>query len=87
MQVGQPNTLFGYPYSINQSMASTVATTNVTALFGDFNSGYVIRNVRGIQTVRLEERYAEYLQVGFFAFDRQDAIVDDASAYKALTQA
>lgn len=87
VQVGQPNTLFGYPYSINQSMASTVATTNVTALFGDFNSGYVIRNVRGIQTVRLEERYAEYLQVGFFAFDRQDAIVDDASAYKALTQA
>jgi predicted phage gp36 major capsid-like protein len=38
--------------------------------------------VLGIQAMRLEERYADYLQVGFLAFMRSDANVQDASAYK-----
>lgn len=87
VQVGQPNTIHGYPYVINQSMQGSVASGTTTALFGDFNAGYVIRRVRGVQTVRLDERYAEYLQVGFFAFDREDGTKDDTAAYKALVQA
>jgi hypothetical protein len=31
--VGEPDRLFGYPVVINNSMASTVATTNKTVLF------------------------------------------------------
>lgn len=87
VQVGEPNTLFGYPYVINQDMASTVATTNTTVLFGDFVDGYVVRQVKGMNVVRLDERYAEYLQVGWFAYDRMDGTKDDTSAYKALVQA
>lgn len=86
VQVGAPSTLFGYPYIVNQHMASTVAASNTTALFGNFNEGYVIRNVAGATAVRLAERYAEYLQVGFFVYDRQDATTDDTNAYKALVQ-
>lgn len=86
VQVGVPSTIFGYGYTVNQNMASAVTALSTTALFGDFNSGYVIRRVRDLQLVRLEERYAEYLQVGFFAFDREDAVCDDNSAYKALVQ-
>jgi HK97 family phage major capsid protein len=87
IQVGVPDSIFGYPIVINQDMASTVATTNTTMLFGDFRSGYVVRNVKGMSIVRLDERYADYLQVGFFGYDRQDSVTDDTSAYKALVQA
>lgn len=86
VQVGVPSTLLGYPLFINQDMASTVATTNTTLLFGDFQSGYVVRSVRNMSLVRLDERYADALQVGFFAFDRMDGTKDDLAAYKALVQ-
>ncbi len=87
VQVGEPNTIHGHPYTINQDMAATVATGNTTVLFGDFNTGYVVRNVRGLSTVRLDERYADFLQVGWFAYNRMDAVADDTNAYKALVQA
>lgn len=86
LQPGQPDTLLGYGYTINQHMPAAT-TGNVSVLFGDFASGYVIRNVRDAQLVRLDERYADYLQVGFFMFDRADGTKDDTAAYKALVQA
>lgn len=86
VQVGVPSQLLGYPVITNQDMASSVATTNTTMLFGDFYSGYVVRQVRNMQLVRLDERYADSLQVGFFAFDRMDGTKDDTAAYKALVQ-
>lgn len=86
VQVGEPNTLFGYGYTINQDMAGTDLSAT-SMLFGDFREGYVVRNVRGLQVVRLDERYADYLQVGWFAFLRCDATKDNTGAYKALVQA
>lgn len=86
-QVGVPDSLMGYRVVINNDMASTVATTNKTVAFGNFRAGFVVRNVAGGQLMRLEERYADYLQVGFFGFARMDALVQDASAVKLLVQA
>ena len=83
---GQPDSILGYGYTVNQNMPAAT-TGNVSVLFGDFHSGYVIRDVRDMQLVRLDERYADYLQVGFFAFDRADGTKDDTAAYKALVQA
>lgn len=83
---GAPDTFLGYPYVVNNDMASTVAANNLTMAFGDFNSGYVVRKVKGISILRLDERYADYLQVGFLGFDRVDGMTDDANAYKVLTQ-
>lgn len=83
---GQPDTWNGYPYTINNDMASTVATTNKTAAFGDFFAGYVVRTVGGGTMSRLTERYAEYLQTAFFGYERFDGLVQDSSAYKLLVQ-
>lgn len=81
-----PNLLAGSPYVINQDMA-VPATGVKSVLYGDFEAGYVIRLVRAFELIRLDERYAEFGQVGFIGFDRADGLVQDNSAFKALTQA
>jgi HK97 family phage major capsid protein len=83
---GGAGRLLGYPIVINPDMPHT-ATGLKPIAFGDFNAGYVIRDVRGIQITRLDERYAEYLQVAFFAYARADGGVDDAAAYRLITMA
>jgi len=65
-----PDTIFGSPYVINQDMA-TMTISAKSILFGDF-SKYIIRDVRDITLLRLDERYAEFLQVAFVAFMRTD---------------
>ena len=86
VQAGQPDTLLGYPVAINNDMDSTVAATKKTVLFGDHQAHFVVRRVIGGQVMRLAERYAEYLQVGFIAYERADSLVQDASAAKLLVQ-
>lgn len=53
-------------------------------VFGDIKAAYVARIVAGAQTLRLAERYAEYLQVGFLGYQRLDGIVQDTSAAAVL---
>lgn len=86
IQAGVPDSLLGYPVEINQDMADPAAGVK-SVLFGDFFAGYVVRRVRGVQMLRLAERYADYFQVGFVSFARYDGTAQDTSAYKALTQA
>lgn len=83
---GMPSTINGIEYTIDQSMPA-VGTGLKSIAFGDFQRGLIIRQVLDIQFARLAERYAEMLQVGFFAFMRLDAKVDDAKAYKILVHA
>jgi HK97 family phage major capsid protein len=77
MAQGAPSTLLGYKYSINQDMASfvdasTTANDNDKALlFGDFKK-YIIRQVRNMRIVRLNERYGELDQTAFVVFFRVD---------------
>lgn len=86
LQTGVPDTLLGHPVIVNNDMASTVATTVKSVAFGDFVQAYVWRTVAGGQLVRLDERYADRLQVGFFGFGRADGVVQNASAAKVLVQ-
>lgn len=81
-----PNLLAGSPYVVNQDMAAP-ATGVRSVLYGDFEAGYVVRLVKAFELIRLNERYADFGQVGFIGFDRVDGLVQDASAYKALAQA
>lgn len=85
---GRPDSLLGYPINICQEMASSVATTNVTVLFG-LLSKYKIRKVRGVRLYRLVERYRDLDQDGFVAFIREDGKLLDAGTapVKKLTQA
>lgn len=86
VQAGQPDTLLGYAYTVNNDQDSTVAATKKTIAFGDFQAGFVVRRVTGGQMMRLTERYADYLQIGFIGYERVDSLVQDTSAVKLLVQ-
>lgn len=74
---GAPDTLNTYPYTVNQDMASSIATTAITMLFGDF-SQYKIRQVGAIRMYRLVERHRENDQDAFLAFVEGDGNLLDA---------
>ena len=80
MRAGQPDTLLGRPITINQDMPVPAANAKTVA-FGDFTAGYLVRLVTGVLSMRLAERYAEFLQVGFLAFQRCDGMVQNANAF------
>jgi HK97 family phage major capsid protein len=75
----EPDRILGYPYQINQHMAVPAANAK-TILFGALDK-YLIRDVLGLQLLRLNERYADYLQVGFLAFLRCDGNLIDAGTH------
>jgi HK97 family phage major capsid protein len=85
LQVGAPDNLLGYPVALNNYMATPAANAK-TVLFGDISAAYVIRDVSDVAVMRLVERYADFLQVGFFAFQRSDGTLQNASAAKVLQQ-
>ena len=68
--VREPDTIGGYGYIVNQDMSGP-GEGNVSAIFGD-GSYYIIRDVLEFTLLRLEERYADSLQVGFLGFSRHD---------------
>ncbi len=82
MQQGEPDSILGYGVVANNDMPVMAASAK-SVLFGDFFDGYVIRDVSDFQLLRLEERYADYLQVGFLGFQRGDGMPQDTAAYKA----
>lgn len=71
-----PGTLFGVPVVINQDVA-VIGASAKTIYYGDF-SKYIIRDVQEFTLLRLEERYADYHQVGFVGFSRHDGRILDA---------
>lgn len=80
---GAPDTLMGYPYVINQDMPSMAANARSIA-FGDFSAHYIVRDVRNLQVLRLTERFADFLQVGFLAFMRSDGRIVSAPGTQAV---
>ncbi|MFF1686075.1 phage major capsid protein [Streptomyces sp. NPDC058254] len=80
-QAGVPSTLLGSSVLIDNSIPAPGASAKSLG-FGDIGAAYVVRQVSGGQLMRLDERYADYLQVGFFGFLRLDAKPDDSSAFR-----
>lgn len=84
VSVGEPDTILRYSYVINQHMPAPVgaawAAGDRAIVFGDM-SYYWIRDVRGFSIIRLDERYADNLQVGFLAFARADGALIDAGTH------
>jgi HK97 family phage major capsid protein len=74
-----PDTINGYPYVINNDMPVFAANAK-SVLFGDF-SNYMIRDVLGVEVIRLVERYAEFNQVAFIAWARSDGALIDAGTH------
>jgi HK97 family phage major capsid protein len=74
-----PDTFGGSNYIINQDMPVPAANAK-TILFGDF-SAYMIRRVAGAIVMRLTERYADFLQVGYILGQRWDGNLADAGTH------
>jgi HK97 family phage major capsid protein len=77
MQTGAPGTILGYKYTINQDMPQFWAGSasdndnDKAVLFGALKK-YIIRQVRNMRIVRLNERYGELDQTAFVVFFRVD---------------
>jgi HK97 family phage major capsid protein len=81
LQSGVPANLDGYEVALNNDMAP-LAVSSKSIGFGNIKQAYVIRKVKDIQTVRLDERFAEFLQAGFFGYARADGTLQNANAFK-----
>lgn len=74
-----PDTILGYPYSINNDMAQ-ITNSAITVAFGPFKK-YLIRRVKELAVLRLVERFADYGQVAFVGFARYDGNLLDAGTH------
>lgn len=87
VRAGAPASLLGHPYSVNQDMDSIEGQSPSgdarPIVFGAFNR-FVVRMVRMLAIRRLDERYADYDQVGFVGFTRADSELVDTAAVKYL---
>jgi HK97 family phage major capsid protein len=81
---GAPDTILGYQYVINDDMPSVTSGNNLM-LFGALDR-YLIRDVKGLGILRLNERYGELFQTAFLGFARADGALIDAGTHpvKAL---
>jgi len=79
---GEPATIDGDQYAVNQDMPSIAAGKHVM-LYGDWDK-FLIRDVQGYQVARSDERYFEYLKVGLVAYMRTDSRLLDTGAIKCL---
>jgi len=77
MRVGEPDTIEGKPYIVNQAM-DDVFPTKKPIVFGDFKQFYV-REVLPMQTIALYERFADTNQIGFALLGRYDSVVAAAA--------
>lgn len=84
-KVGMPDTMLGKKVWINNDLPSTLAVDNRSIFFGDFDQ-LIIRVVRGMEMIQLQERFAEKYQVGFMATLRADTQVLQTGAIKFLRQ-
>lgn len=79
MSTREPDTIEGYPYIINDEMAS-LGSGNKIMLFGDFKK-FIIREVTGFIMVRLNELYMANLNVGFVGYKRASSHLLDAGTH------
>jgi len=85
MRVGEPDTIEGFPYFINQDMAS-MAIDAKAIIFGDF-SNYWIRIVKGLDITRSSEFYWNQRAIAYKGVMRFDGLLVDTASVKYLQMA
>ena len=65
---------------------SGLTANAISVVVGDFARGYVIRQVQQTTVQRLNERYSDYMQIGFVGAERVDGTLDDTAALRSLQQ-
>lgn len=82
----EPDRLLGRPFHSDPDVPVMAANAR-SLVFGDL-SAYMIRDVHGIAVRRLDERFADNLQVGFIAWMRSDGdLIDTTGAVKVYVNA
>ncbi len=80
--------MLGFPVVVDNNIASLTASTTGGPIFGDLGPAMVYRKVRsGATLMRLNERYADYLAVGYLAFWRFDIRSNDLRSAITVTAA
>ena len=79
---GEPDRILGFPYVINQDFPTFAAGAKAIA-FGDW-SKYVIRQVRDVNVLRLDQTYADLMQTAFLGWLRTDGKLLQSAAIKLL---
>lgn len=79
LAINAPDTILGYPYYINNDMDELAAGAKAV-LFGQLKK-YLVRRVRGLYLLRLDQRYAEYGQMAFLGWCRYDGGLLDAGTH------
>ena len=85
LQVGAPNMFDGHPILINEKMPS-IGTGNKFAAFGDFDY-FTIADRGSMEILRLNEKYADYGQVGWRVSQSYDCKVTQAEAIQYMKNA
>lgn len=83
LQPGVPDSLLGYPVVVNQDVPLEGTSGNKWLWFGNWNH-YVIRDVQGVDLLRLEERYAEEDVIAYVGYLRTDGRQLTGSTVAAL---
>lgn len=78
-------TLLGYPVIIDNALPATWVAAAKTVIFGNVKDAYLIRQVKGVTLAVLRELYSVNFQVGFLAYARADALVQDAAAATVMS--
>lgn len=81
MAGGAPDTILGDRYVVNQAMAVAAGSGAAKSILYGELSKYLVRDVRGLTLLRLDERFADYGQVAFLAFSRHDGDLLDAGTH------
>lgn len=77
--------LFNYPVVVDNNVPALTASTIGGPVFGHLSSAMVMRTVKpegaaSVGLLRLSERYADFLQVGFIGYMRYDLRANDVRA-------
>jgi HK97 family phage major capsid protein len=72
--------LYGYPVVVDQNIPNLTASTASGVIFGHLESAMVLRSVKGAGLMRLDERYADFLQIGYIGYRRFDIRSNDLRA-------
>lgn len=77
---GEKPTLYGYEVVCDNNIPVIAASTAGGPVFGHLQSAMVLRRVNQAGLMRLEERYADFLQVGYIGYERIDIRSNDLRA-------
>jgi HK97 family phage major capsid protein len=72
--------LFGFDVVIDNNIPNLTASTTGGPVFGSLQHSFVYRQVRNAGIMRLNERYADYLAIGYLLFMRCDIRSNDLRA-------